>query len=133
MKEEVDLNTQVEIEMTYTSGEQQVMNFDLVTDDQADFYAGFLGVSTPLAQAILGQRPGTSVPYPVGDVTEVKILSISPSSRQAPSDKTAQRERVIRQAVAESELKNRIAVATTVDNKWGDYDPGDLLESLEKP
>jgi hypothetical protein len=115
MKEEVDLNTQVEIEMTYTSGEQQVMNFDLVTDDQADFYAGFLGVSTPLAQAILGQRLGTSVPYPVGDVTEVKILSICPSSRQAPSDKAAQRERVIRQAVAESELKNRLAVATAVD------------------
>ena len=133
MKEEVDLNTRVEIEMTSTSGEQQVMNFDLVTDDQADFYAGFLGVSTPLAQAILGHTQGTSIPYPVGDVTEVKILSICPTSRQAPSDKAAQRERVIRQAVAESELKNRLAVATTVDNKWGDYDPGDLLQSLEKP
>ena len=126
-----DINTQVEIEFSYIDGEHQNFSFVLVPDEQADFYAGFLGMSTPLAIAILGHEVGNSVEYRVGDVSEVQILSVTPATRQASSDRAAEREQVIRRAVVESELKNRIAIATSVDNKWGDYDPAGLLDSLE--
>lgn len=126
-----DINTQVEIGFSYIDGEHQRLTFVLVPDEQADFYDGFLGLNTPLAKAILGHEAGSTIEYRVGDVSEVQILSVKPTTRQASSDRAAEREQVIRKAVAESELKNRIAIATSVGNKWGDYDPSGLLDSLE--
>ena len=100
-------------------------------EEQADYYAGFLGVCTPLAQALIGHSAGSVIEYQAGDVRKVEILSVMPATKQDATDRAALREEVIRKAVAESELKNRIAVATSVDNKWGDYDPADLLDLLE--
>ena len=135
MSEEIqllaDINTHVEIELTCSDGEHEIMAFDIVPEDQADYYNGFLGVCTPIAQAIIGRPAGTTVSYKAGDICKIKILSVSHSTRQAPADRAAQREETIRKAVAESEIKDRIAVATAVDNKWGDSDPDGLLETLE--
>jgi hypothetical protein len=126
-----DINSQVEIEFSYIDGEHQRLTFVLVPDEQADFYDGFLGLNTPLAKAILGHEVGSTIEYRAGDVNEVQILSVKPTTQQVSTDRAAQREQVIRRAVAESELKNRIAIATSVDNKWGDYDQAGLLDSLE--
>ena len=127
----VYLDTQVEIEFSYKDGERETLQFNIVPEEQADYYAGFLGVCTPLAQALMGHHAGDKIDYQVGDVRQVTIHSVTPSTHQDSTNRAAQREEVIRQAVAESELKDRIAIATSVDNKWGDYDPAGLLDSLE--
>jgi hypothetical protein len=129
----VALSTHVDIELIDVSGESERLAFDLVLDDQADFYAGFLGESTPLAQAILGRSAGEYVAYhQAGETSQVRLLSVSASTRQPSPDRAARRQEVIRAAVAQSELKNFLAVATAVDNKWGDYDPEALVKDLDR-
>ena len=63
----------VEIELLSRSGEREHLKFDLVSDQQADYQAGFLGVSTPLAQAILGEKIGVTIPYFTDELMAVKI------------------------------------------------------------
>ena len=118
----------VEIELRI-DGEPERLSLTIVPDAQADYYAGFLGESTPLAQAILGHALGEQLAYQAG---EIRILSVAPSTRQPAPDRAAQRAEVIREAVAQSELKNVLAVATAVDNKWGDYDPEALVKDLDR-
>lgn len=127
----ISLNTRVELELVDSEGGSEELSFDLVEDTQADYYAGFLGTGTPLAKAILGQVAGSWIDYQVGDIVGIRILSVRKSSRQA-EDRAAARQDTIRRVVALSELKDRIAVATSVDNKWGDYDPAGLLNLLDQ-
>jgi len=130
----INLYTRVDLELVDSRGQSESLSFDLVEDTQADYYAGFLGIGTPLAKAILGQQAGSWIDYQEGDIVGIRIKAVCASSRQA-EDRSAARQDTIRRVVAESELKDRIAVATAVDNKWGDYDPAGLLELLdqEKP
>jgi transcription elongation factor GreB len=45
--------------------------FTIVGDDEADIPAGWVGVSSPLARALLGRRAGERIRWnrPVGDIT----------------------------------------------------------------
>ncbi len=122
--------THICLELT-TEGETDTLEFDLVADADADYYAGFLGESTPLAQAILGRPSGATVRYTVaGETNGVKILSVTPSTRQPPPGRGQQREAFIQRAVKESEYKNRLAVATSMGNKWGDLDADGFAKGL---
>src|SRR5512139_2611852 len=64
----VALGTHVTVELIAESGTGESLAFDLVPDEQADFVRGFLGVGTPLAQALVGMVAGESVVYRLGDV-----------------------------------------------------------------
>jgi hypothetical protein len=116
--------THVQIELVDESGASELLVFDIVPDAQADFAHGFLGQGTPLAQAILGQSVGSSVPYRMGDVVQVRILSVAVADRAPSEDVAARRQAVIQQAVAEVERMSDMAFALAVGSKWGDYDPG---------
>jgi Transcription elongation factor, GreA/GreB, C-term len=120
---QVGLGTHVEVELLDESGGSDRLEFDIVPDNQADFAHGFLGVGTPLAQAILGQVAGNTVPYRVGDMAETRILSVTSGVRTPSDDVEARRQAVIQQAVARSEQINDMAFALAVGSKWGDYDP----------
>jgi transcription elongation GreA/GreB family factor len=72
----------VVLELITEDGESEQLEFDLVSDRSADFARGFLGESTPLAQAILGQPIGRPLLYQNADIRAVRILAIAPS--QAP-------------------------------------------------
>jgi len=124
----VGLGLHVEVELVGESGASERLVFDIVPDAQADFVHGFLGVSTRLAQAILGQSAGSIVPYQVGDAVEVRILSVMPGVRAPSDDVAARRQAVIQQAIAQSDLISDMAFALAVGSKWGDYDPGDAKE-----
>jgi hypothetical protein len=128
----VSLGTHVEVELITASGESEPLAFDLVADSQANFGAGFLGESTPLARAIAGQVAGSRVPYRAADIVEVKIVSVAPAVAPPPGDAAADREAVIRKAVAKSNLADTLQLALTVDVKWGDYDPDGLQTDLEE-
>ena len=121
---QVGLGTHVEVELLDESGGSELLAFDIVPDNQADFAHGFLGVGTPLAQAILGQVIGNTVPYRVEDMVEARILNVTLGVRTPSDDVEAKRQAVIQQAVAQSEQISDMAFALAVGSKWGDYDPG---------
>lgn len=116
--------THVEVELVDESGAGERLAFDIVPDAQADFAHGFLGVGTVLAQTIVGQLAGSVVPYRVGDVAQVRILSVTLDVRTPPDDVAARRQAVIQQAIAQSERISDMTFALAVGSKWGDYDPG---------
>jgi hypothetical protein len=128
---EVAIGAHVEVELIAESGENEHLAFDIVPDAGADFSAGFLGVGTPLARAILGRRAGSVVPYQVGDITQVKILVVGISSRAPTDDVTADRRAVIQRAIAKSDLADAVRFALTVDQKWGDTDPEGIASNWE--
>jgi hypothetical protein len=120
----VAVGTHVEVELIDEAGERERLEFDLVPDKQADFANGFLGESTPLAQAILGQSAGSVVAYRVGDIVKVSILTVTSDARVPVEDVAAKRQAVVQQVVAESNRISDMVFALAVGSKWGDYDPG---------
>jgi hypothetical protein len=122
------LGTRVQVELVDEAGASEQLEFDIVPDAQADFAHGFLGEGTPLAQAIIGQLAGSTVPYRVGDMVQARVLTVSFAARAPSTDVEARRQAVIQQALAESERVSDMAFALAVGSKWGDYDPGDAKE-----
>jgi hypothetical protein len=108
------------------SGESESLEFDLVPDEQADYQEGFLGVSTPLAQAILGERAGVTIPYFTDEMMAVEILSIRASTRTSDSNAAAQRDAALKDAKDQIEFTNAVLFAASVDTKWGAYDADGL-------
>jgi len=121
MKNEVALGCHVEVELIGESGGSEYLSLDIVPDSEADFSSGLLGVGTPLAQATAGQRAGSLVPYRVGDILEVKILTVAPGARTPTGEAAADRQAVIQKAISRSDLDDALRLALTVDVKWGDY------------
>jgi hypothetical protein len=120
----VELGTHVEVELVDETGAGESLALELVLDEQADFANGFLGIGTPLAQAILGRRAGETVTYRLGDVVSVRIVLVTPAMRVQEEDVAAKRQAVIQQVVVESERISDMVFALAVGSKWGDYDPG---------
>lgn len=127
----VAVGMSVEIELISQSGETERLTFTIVADEQADFAAGFLGAGTPIARAILGQPVGVEVPYPVADMRSVRILAAAEGGQTPAEDVAARREAVVREAVNQANLINALMVATSVNNKWGDYDVDGLDPSSQ--
>jgi hypothetical protein len=116
----------VALEILYASGEVERLSLDLVPDAAADFEHHFLGESTPLAQAILGQVAGSVIPYRRGDAREVRLLSVSAELSAAPTDLSERREEVTRKAVNDADRTSAILFASSMNSKWGDYDPSGI-------
>jgi hypothetical protein len=128
---EVTPGSHVEVELVGESGERETMAFDLVPDDEADLSSGFLGVGTPLAQAVMGRPAGSLVLYQVGDIREVKILSVAAGVRVRADDAAANRQAVIQKAVSKSDLADAVRFALTVDQKWGETDPEGIVSNWD--
>ena len=129
-QEKVDLGKHVEIELADPEGEVERLAFDLVPDEQADFYYGLLGISTPLAKAILGQRVGSVVNYRSGERYRVRILSVRPIDHEN-LGAAAERRKAAQDAVKQAERTTALIFATSVDSKWGDYDADGMIENWD--
>ena len=116
----------VEIELLSRSGEREHLKFDLVSDQQADYQAGFLGVSTPLAQAILGEKIGVTIPYFTDELMAVEILSIRESKRSPDTNPASRRKAALKDVQDQIEYTNAVLFAASVDTKWGEYDADGL-------
>jgi len=121
------VGTHVVLELITEGGDTEQLEFDLVADRSADFARGFLGESTPLAQAILGQPIGRPLLYQNADIRAVRILAVAPS-QAVPEDAEARRQETLRKAVRQSDTTNAILFASSFSGKWGDYDPTGLDE-----
>jgi hypothetical protein len=85
-----------------------------------------IGESTPLAKAIIGHEAGAHLPYRVGDALRVHLKNITMSLNSEPVDLTDRREDTLRKAVKESDRANAIIFASSMNSKWGDYDPSGI-------
>jgi hypothetical protein len=128
---QVAIGTHVEVELVDETGARERLAFEVVPDEEADFGAGFLGAGTPLAQALLGQGAGSVLPYQVGDIREVKILSVAAGTRAGADDAAASRQAIIQKAISKSDLAESVRFALTVDQKWGDTDPEGIVSNWE--
>jgi hypothetical protein len=133
----VTLGCRVEINLLDRDGKRERMNFTIVADESADFSQGFLGESTPLAQAILGEKAGSVIPYLKDDIYAIEILSVAPSIEQPPEDISAKRQAMMEKTIREVEHSSAVAFASSFSGKWGDYDPDSLPDisksEVEKP
>ena len=120
------LGTCVVLKLLSRNGESEHLEFDLVPDDQADYVSGFLGVSTPLAQAILGEKTGGTIPYFTDELMGVEIISIRVSTRTQEKNIASQREAALNEAKEQIEFTNAVLFAASVDTKWGEYDADGL-------
>lgn len=116
----------VAINLLSRSGESEHLEFDLVPDEQADYQAGFLGASTPLAKAILGEKAGITVPYFTDELMAIEIVSIRESTRTPAPDAAIRRDAAVQNAKDQIEFTNAVLFAASVDTKWGAYDADGL-------
>jgi hypothetical protein len=118
----VEMGARVELELINQAGESEHLSLTLTSDEEADFQAGFLGVGTPLAQAILGRQAGETLPYTFGDLQQVRIIAIQPGTQKPDKTVTARRKAAVRKAIQHSDYVNAMIFAGAVNSKWGDYD-----------
>ena len=119
----VQPGSHVVVELLSASGETQQLEFDLVPEESADFSRGYLGLSTPLAQAILNQPAGAILPYQQADILKVKILSVTAPASLPFADLAQQREEAARKALQQVQRTDAMIFASSFSGKWGDYDP----------
>jgi hypothetical protein len=113
----------VALELLNEQGVAEAMTVTLVDDAEADLDAGRLAMTTPLARALVGRAAGSEVPYAMGDIRRVRILSIAwaerdPNAALAAEERRAAVEEARRRAVRTLSEN----VATSMNNKWGSYD-----------
>ncbi|MCO6453020.1 MAG: hypothetical protein J5I90_19705 [Caldilineales bacterium] len=123
----------VEIELIDVRGQAERLAFDVVPAEAADFDRGLLGEDAPLAIAIFGQPAGRELPYRMGDVQSVRILSVRPSQLKELSDAAARRDASIKKALDAIERTNAAVFASSFSGKWGDYDPAGIEEWDDSP
>jgi len=116
----------VEIEMIYRSGNREPLIFDLVSDEQADFENGFIGVSTPLANALIGESCGYVIPYFTPEFLAIQIISIQKSSRTPETNKYLSRKESIEETLEQIEFRDAVLFASSTGTKWGSYDADGL-------
>ncbi len=118
----VKIGSRVEVELISASGETERLAFDLVRDVAADFAAGFLGVGTPLGQALVGRPQGATVPYRVADVVAARIVRVTESQRTPDAGASAARQAAAREAVERHDREERARLSLTFSSKWGEWD-----------
>lgn len=119
------IGAHVQVELISPTGEREALEFDLVAQRYADFAAGYLGDETPLARLILGWPAGATLPYQAEDVVAVRIVSITPAEMPAEED-LLRRQQSYRKAVRQAQRDNAISFASSMNSKWGDYDPSGI-------
>jgi hypothetical protein len=124
--------TLVELRLIDQSGGAESIAFSIVADKLADYRNGFLGEGTPLARAILGKKVGARIVYGVDDIAAIEVVSVKPAESEPDQGVVERRQDTLRKALLRSDLTNAVIFATSFDSKWGDYDPAQLVEELEK-
>ncbi|MBI3959992.1 MAG: GreA/GreB family elongation factor [Chloroflexi bacterium] len=125
---QVGLGSHVEIDLIDEQGHAERMAFDLVPAQQANVSRGLLSADAPLGKAVRGKFVGALVPYPMGDIRQIRIVSVAQANVTAPPDAEARRAEVLKKALDDAERTNAQMFASSFSGKWGDYDPDGVDE-----
>lgn len=120
--EQARLGAHVTVELIDEQGHGERMSVDIVREEHADLDQGRLGVQTPLAKAIIGKKVGVVVNYRMGDIRQVRIVSVRPSQLTTLENTEEQRQIQLQKALATVERTNAEVFAASYTGKWGDYE-----------
>lgn len=120
--EQARLGAYVEVELIDERGNREPMRFDIVREEHADLDRDRLGVQTPLAKALIGKRVGALIPYRMGDIRQVQIMSVRPSQATTLENTEEQRQAELQKALDAVERTNAEVFAASYTGKWGDYE-----------
>ena len=120
--EQARLGAYVEVELIDEQGQRERLGFDIVRAEHADWDRGRLGVQTPLAKAIIGKQMGAVVNYRMGDIRQVRVVSVRPSQQATLDNTEEQRQAQLQKARDAVERTNAEVFAASYTGKWGDYD-----------
>ncbi|MEZ4866070.1 MAG: GreA/GreB family elongation factor [Caldilineaceae bacterium] len=116
------LGANVTVELIDAQGAAEPMTFDIVREQFADLDRGLLGVQTPLAKAIIGKAVGAVVQYQMGDIRQVRVVSVQPSQHTALENQAEARKAKLQAALETVERTNAEVFAASYTGKWGGYD-----------
>ena len=123
------LGTHVELELIDSQGQSEPLSIDIVPAKAAELDRGLIGANTPLAKAIRGKTASSIVPYGLGDIDSIRIVSVTPSEVVVSEDGAERRQAVLNKARTDAERTNAEIFAASFSGKWGDYNLGDAAES----
>lgn len=118
---QVEFGSAVTVELIDQDDHAEPLVFVIVAERAADFDRGLLGENTPLARAILGQRVGSTVPYVMGDIRQVRIVQAQPAD-VTQEDVAARRAAVLAKAREDAARTNAEMFAASFSSKWGNYE-----------
>jgi|WetSurMetagenome_2_1015567.scaffolds.fasta_scaffold319508_2 hypothetical protein len=126
----IEAGCQVRLELVELTGESEQRSFILTASEQADFSSGLLDENAPLGKALRGRFAGQVIPYRMGGLKEIRILSVERLERPVSTEAADQRRADVHKAKAQSEITNQMIFASASGSKWGDYevDMDKLLE-----
>lgn len=116
------LDTVVTLALLNETGETEEVRYQLAPAAAGNLDEGFLGEQTPLAKAIRAKRAGDVIAYSLGDIVEVRIISVEPADRRADPDAAARRQAVLDEARRKAEQTNAEMFAASYGSKWGGYE-----------
>jgi hypothetical protein len=122
----INIGSHVVLNLLDRTGKKDRLEFDIVADTSADFPQGFLGVGTPLAKELMGEKAGNTIPYLQDDILAIEILEVSHSTVEPPVDIQEKRLSMMNKAIRDVEHTNAVVFASSFSGKWGDYDPDSL-------
>ncbi|HRJ41791.1 MAG: GreA/GreB family elongation factor [Caldilineaceae bacterium] len=120
---QVGLGTHIEVDLIDADGNTERMDFALVPASQADMGRGLLSADAPLGKAVRGKFVGATIPYQMGDIRQIRIVSVGPGQSSAGVDAETRRAEVLQKALDDAERTNAQMFASSYSGKWGDYDP----------
>lgn len=128
----IGIGAHVEVELIDLHGAREPMAFDIVSAKYADLAKGLLAATTPLARAIRGLQAGNEVPYAMGDIRRVRVISVSRAETGDLEEVREQREAVLRKALNAAQRTDAEVFAASFSGKWGDYDMSDVTEEPDR-
>ncbi len=120
---QVEFGSAVTVELIDRDGDAESLSFVIVAERAADFDQGWLGENSPLARAVLGQFVGSTVPYEMGDIRQIRIVQAQRVD-VTPEDVAGRRAAVLDKARADAARTNAEMFAASFSGKWGNYDAG---------
>ncbi len=122
----IGIGCHVELNLIDRAGNKDQLSVDIVPDESADFAQGFLGASTPLAKALMGEKAGTTIPYLKDDIYAIEVVSVTESTNKPSEEAKKKRQANMKKTIQEVEHTNAVVFASSFSGKWGDYDPDSL-------
>ncbi len=128
----ISVGSQVEVILRDRNGQQERLSVVIVPAEAADFAHNFPGENTPLAQALLGEKAGTVIPYLKDELYSIEVVTVTKAASMPVGDAASKREASLKKAMREVEDTNAMVFASSFSGKWGDYDP-DSIPKESKP
>jgi len=122
----VKLGDEVEFDLIYQTGKRERIKLTIVDSSPSDLDVGLLSHNSPIARNIIGEEPGSVIPYFTDEIVGIHIISFTQKSFQSFPDTNNRRKEKLVNTLKQIEFREALLFASSTDTKWGSYDPDGL-------